>query len=232
MLNEGAILINPEDKKDISKYINGMNKYTKSLFRQVDPYGYEKSIFIDSEELLKALQSKSDEISGQFRFMVKYYFNSRSNADGKYIQEEECIYINIALHSQYARWANEVYKIGGINFKTIAVTFLHEFVHYIQDTLRKEKSGDYTITRAKSYLKRPWEQQAKAIGYLEHLKQELRIADPKRILSQLRKLGLLHHSDLHDLKTSDYKSWKVIMKNAIMVAIADIKDGQPLPWQK
>ena len=51
------------------------------------------------------------------------------------------------------------------------------------------------------------------------------------MLSSLRKLGVLHREDLQALKKTDYKSWKAIMKNAIMAAVADIKDGEPLPWQ-
>ena len=126
--------------------------------------------------------------------------------------------------------------IKKIDFKSLAVSFLHEFIHYVQDVLRKEKSGDYPpITKwgeRGKYYKRPWEQQAYGIAYLEQLKQKLRTSDPKKLLNSLRSLGILHNKDLHDLKTSDYDSWKSIMKQAIMAAIADIKEGEPLPWQK
>ena len=82
------------------------------------------------------------------------------------------------------------------------------------------------------YYKIPWEQQAHAIAYLERLRQELKIKRPEAMLSQLRKLGVIHQEDLHDLKKSDYKSWKAIMKNAIMAAVSDVEEGKPLPWQK
>jgi hypothetical protein len=237
-INEGAILIDPADKAAISKYLNAMNKYAISLFKYVGDDGYERSDFIESEKLTDLLQTKSLELSDNFSFRILYYFKVKTAIKGRYDKDNNCIMINLALHSDFNIWRSGFdrrFNIISINFKTLGVTFLHEFVHYIQNTLRKEKSGDYELPADWSdkdkYMKRPWEQQAHAIAYLEQLKQELNIKKPEALLSQLRKLGVLHKEDLHALKKSDYKSWKAIMKQAIMATVADLKDGKKLPWQ-
>lgn len=238
MITEGAILINTDDKKDISKYLNSMNKYAKSLFQQKNAEGYDISGFVDSDKLEDFLQNKSLDLSNNFNFRILYYFKPKSAIKGYYDKDNNCIAINLALHSQFAIWRNgldRVFKVSQVNFKSIGITFLHEFVHYIQHSLRKEKQGDYELpsdwSHKDKYMKRPWEQQAQAIGYLEQLKSELKIKKPEALLSQLRKLGVLHNEDLNALKKSDYKSWKSIMKQAIMATISDIEDGKKLPWQ-
>jgi hypothetical protein len=240
MINEGAILIDPTDKKEISKYLNEMNKYALSLFKQKNSNGDDIRGFVDSNELVKLLQDKSDGLStGKLPFHVTYTFLTKSAYKGHYRPDTNTINVNLALHSHFAIWRSgfdRLFKVHTINFKSISLTILHEFVHFIQSTLRKEKSGDYTIpndwSHKDKYMKRPWEQQAHAIAYLEQLKQELNIKKPESLLSQLRKLGVLHKEDLHALKKSDYKSWKAIMKQAIMATVADLKDGsKKLPWQ-
>ena len=240
MINEGAILIDAEDRKEISNYLNAMDKYAKSLFEQVGHHGYKISGFVDSEKLVDLLQAKSLDLVDNFNFRVLYYFKTKSAIKGRYDKDNNCIEINLALHSQFAIWRNgfdRIFHVSGINFKSVGITFLHEFIHYIQVALRKEKSGDFELnakdwSHKDKYYKRPWEQQAHAIAYLERLRQDLKIKSPEAMLSQLRKLGVIHQEDLHDLKKSDYKSWKAIMKNAIMATVADVKEGNPLPWQK
>ena len=239
MISEGTILIAPEDRQDISKYLNSMNRYAKGLFRQVDADGNEKSIFIDSDKLIDLLQEKSVELADHFNFRIVYYFKLKSAIKGKYDKDNNSIEINLALHSHFAIWRNgldRIFKVSSVNFKSVGVTFIHEFIHFIQSTLRKEKSGDYEIpldwSNKDKYLKRPWEQQAHAIAYLEQLKHELKTKKPEVLLSQLRKLGLIHKEELDALKKSDYKSWKRIMKQIIMAAVADVERGKKLPWQK
>jgi len=236
MINEGPILIATEDKAEISKYLNAMNNYAKSLFKQKNSNGDDISGFVDSDKLIDLLQAKSLELADKFNFRILYYFKAKSAIKGSYDKDNNCIMINLALHSQFAIWRNgldRIFKVHTINFKSVAATFLHEFIHHIQDALRKEKSGDYELpidwSHKDKYLKRPWEQQAHAIAYLEQLKQELNIKKPEALLSQLRKLGVLHKEDLHALKKTDYKSWKAIMKQAIMTAMADIEEGESLP---
>jgi hypothetical protein len=235
-INEGAILIDPADKAEISKYLNAMNKYAISLFKQKNSNGDEIGGFVDSDKLIDLLQSKSLELSDKFSFKILYYFKVKSAIKGAY--DNNCIMINLALHSDFNIWRSGLerqFNIISVNFKSIAITFLHEFIHHIQDALRKEKQGDYELpsdwSHKDKYMKRPWEQQAHAIAYLEQLKQELNIKKPEALLSQLRKLGVLHKEDLHALKKSDYKSWKAIMKQAIMACVADLKDGKKMPWQ-
>jgi len=238
MINEGAILIDAEDKKEISNYLNAMNKYAKSLFAQTNSEGHSISGFVDSEKLVDLLQAKSLDLVDNFNFRVLYYFTPKSAIKGRYDKDNNCIMINLALHSQFAIWRSgfdRIFKVSSIDFKSLGITFLHEFIHYIQVALRKEKTGDFELPNNWSdkdkYMKRPWEQQAHAIAYLERLRQDLKIKSPHAMLSQLRKLGVIHQEDLHDLKQKDFKSWKAVMKNAIMAAVADVEEGKPLPWQ-
>ena len=235
-INEGMIVIAPEDKKLISKYLNDMKKYVNSLFILTDNDGYTRNISIDSEKLCDLMIEKSKNISDNFGFYMYYYFNFNTSTSGKYTKDEKTISINLSKCSGFTISKNGEFGCYSVDFKKLAVILLHEFIHYVQDVLRSEKEGEYDIPSNwggnDKYWKRPWEQQAWASGYLEKLKQELKIKKPEKMLSQLRKMGVLHDNDLNKLKTSDYKSWKAIMKNAIALAIADVEDGKPLPWQK
>jgi len=231
-INEGAILLHKEDKKEIYKYLDEMDKYSQSIFKHTDKFGYEKNRFVDSEEVINLLQTKSDELSKKFNFKIQYYFKNKSATKGYYDEIKNVIGINLFLHSDIAIFRNgihRIFKISNLNFKSIKLTFFHEFVHYIQTTLRKEKTGNiYTVpsdwSNKDKYMKRPWEQQAHAIAYLEKLKQDLNTKNPKSILLKLKKIGLLKQDALNNLKTSDYKSWKAIMKQIIMALTADIKE--------
>lgn len=228
---EGAISIHPDDKKDIDKYFVEMDKYSESMFKVVTD-GNTRNTFVDSDDVISALQLMSDKLSSEFDFKIKYYFKNKSDIKGYYDKDTNIIMINLFLHSNFAIWRNgldRTFKINSVNFKSIRLTFYHEFVHHIQTVLRKEKSGnDYTLPTNWSdkdkYMKRPWEQQAHAVAYLEKLKQELNVKKPEVILKQLKKHGLVRQDILNDLKKSDYKSWKAIMKQAIMSIISDIED--------
>jgi len=232
-INEGAILMNRLDKNAISKYINDMNEFCEALFH------YYKEI--NCEKLESILQTKSDSLkSNIFPFKIKYTFRGRGQ--GYYTNDPPTINIvfssftdaqeawikhSIGSWERSENWERS-WKCSKLDFKKLSVTFLHEFVHYIQDTRRREKSGFYTIPSnmadPKKYYKRGQEQQAQAIGYLEKLRKELNIKKPEELLNQLRAVGVLHNKELNRLKQSDYKSWKSIMKQATMTAIADIKD--------
>lgn len=233
-INEGMIVIAPEDKKLLSKYLNDMNKYVNKVLDDISIRDNNK--FITCKEMKKLIQSYSDKISTPFPFLIEYIIDFKNKLSAaSFNHHYNTIRINLAYSMEYSHTS-----IGSlcnnIDFKKIGITFIHEFIHYIQFILRYEKEGDYNISNdwnnKSKYWKRPWEQQAWAATYLEKLKQELKIKKPEKMLSQLRKMGVLHDNDLNKLKTSDYKSWKAIMKNAIALAMADVEEGKPLPWQK
>jgi hypothetical protein len=228
MLNEGHISIAPEDEKIIRTYLNDMEKYAAGI-----------QFPIDTNSLTKLMQEASDKLkSNKFPFTILYLF-SYDKTFGEFDANKQSIQINLFMHGKcrfdFSKRPQQI-LFYSLDFKKISITFIHEFIHFIQSVMRAEKSGNYKISKdwndPKKYWKRSWEQQAYAISYLEKLKQELKIKKPEEILNQLRKMGVLHDSDLHKLKKTDYKSWKSIMKNAIMTTISDIEDGKPLPWQK
>ena len=223
MINESAIIIDSEDKKAILSYINDM---TMGVNNEIAKKGY-----ILDNEVENIIQTVSDNLkSNKFPFNIEYKV-AEGLTKGWYSKNSNTIGISI---DPVCKWnigsidGKKIYKCVSVNFKKIASAFVHEFVHYIQNIYRQEKSGDYNVPRnwndLKKYYKRGWEQQAHALGYLEKMRSELNIKKPEELLNNLKKYGVLHNKDLHALKTSDYKSWKAIMKQAIMSAIADIKD--------
>jgi hypothetical protein len=223
MINEGAIIIDSEDKKAILSYINDM---TIGVNNEIAKKGY-----ILDTEVENIIQTVSDNLnSNKFPFNIEYA-SAEGLTKGWYSKHSNTIGISI---DPVCKWnigsidGKKIYKCVSVNFKKIASAFVHEFVHYIQNIYRQEKSGDYNVPRnwndLKKYYKRGWEQQAHALGYLEKMRSELNIKKPEELRNNLKKYGVLHNKDLHALKTSDYKSWKAIMKQAIMSAIADIKD--------
>ena len=161
---------------------------------------------------------------------------------GVFDKNSNSIIINL-LNSSNSKWRTEfddspqgknIYFYE-LYFKNISVVLLHELVHHIQHVIRHEKTGNYEIPHdwnsPKKYYKCGWEQQAYAIQYLEQLRQDLKVKTPEEMLGQLRSLGLIKNQDLNKLKHTDYKSWKAVMKQAIMTAVADVDEGKPLPWQ-
>lgn len=205
-----------------------MSKYAASLFT--------KEQEIESGDLSVALTRKSIEIS-KFPFDIDYSFGGKNS--GEFTNDPPTITINLAASCKWKlgrdKYGDEAKLCYDIDFRTVGIIFFHEFVHYIQYIRRTEANGHYKLpldwANPKKYYKRGWERQAYAIQYLEQLKQELNYKKPEEILSSLRKLGLTHHNVLNTLKKTDYKSWKAIMKNAIVTAMADVKEGKPLPWQ-
>jgi len=224
-INEGVILINKDDKSDIDKYISDMERLVVDYFNR-NKYG------VDSDSLISFMQNVSNNLpSNDFPFKVRYIFRG-NNAEGYYDKDTKTIIIVVSAFTEWELGFNseyeQIYRCWSVNFKKISRVFMHEFTHYIQDVYRQEKSGDYKLpsnwSNKSKYYKRGWEQQAHAIAYLEKLKQDLNTENPKTILLNLKKTGLLNQELLNNLKKSDYKSWKAIMKQVIMTTIADIEN--------
>jgi hypothetical protein len=229
-INEGTIKINPSDEKDISKYVNDMDSIVKQHFQKVQ-YTDMVEIFISY------LNRISDELkSNKFPFHIKYVFFGGKRR-GWYEKDTNTIVLVVSQASEWkwnlvgtGKYARTTYKIYGVDFSKIENILIHEFVHYIQNVYRTEKSGKYNIPSEwespKKYFKWGWEQQAHALEYLKQLKQELNTKKPEEILAKLKNSGLSNSVNLDKLKQSDYKSWKAIMKQAIMATIADIEDNK------
>ena len=222
VIKEGTINFAPEDKKAIYRYLKDINEYCDKIFAS------QKEIEV--EDLAILLSRKSNELKSNI-FPFKIDYASKGKGEGWYINDPSTIVINVsALTDWREKWIDyrePNYFCYSIEKHRLAVTFIHEFTHYIQDTLRKEKSGHYKIPKdwnaPGKYLKNPWEQQAFGIGHLELLRQKFNIKKPNAIMNQLKKVGLSDEKELQKLKDNDFQSWKRIMKNAVMAAIADEK---------
>jgi len=225
-LNEGVIKINPEDEKDISKYVKDMDSIIKQHFQKV-----RYTSMIDA--FISYMNKISDGLkSNKFPFHIKYVFFGGKRR-GWYEKDTNTIVLVISQASEWncntegGKYAKTTYKIFNVDFSKIENILIHEFIHYIQDVYRTEKNGKYNLPSdwesPKKYYKWGWEQQAHALEYLKQLKQELNTKKSEEILQKLKQSGLTHSVNLDKLKQSDYKSWKAIMKQAIMATIADIK---------
>lgn len=229
-INEGVILIHDADKKSIDKYLDDMKKSSDLLFKF-----YRNKI--DSNQLVKYIQEVSDKLkSNKFPFKIEYTFR-KGGVGGYYDKSINSIVIVL---SAFCDWDWEWVKRDGgrmiryichsINWEDMGSTFLHEFVHYIQHVYRSEKSGEYTLpsdwSKEGKYFKRGWEQQAHALGHLEKLKRNFNVKSPKEMLGILKSHGLITSDLLQKLKHTDQKSWKSIMKQAVMTTMADIKEKQ------
>ena len=126
---------------------------------------------------------------------------------------------------------NSEWYIGNINWPRFKSVFIHECIHFVQYVFKSELHP-HVFASKKSYMDRPYEQQAWAEGYLELVRQKLKTADPKKLLSSLYNHGVLHDDDLKKLKQTNYSAWKGIMKQAVMSSLMDLKKDQILPWQK
>ena len=222
-MGEGVILLNPKDKEALHKYLSDMNVAVSSYLLK-----YKN---VESKELMNMMNKTSRSLpSNIFPFKIDYVFSAR-NQRGAYHKESNSIIIAV---SYFCEWRpsstdlkNSVFYVSYVDFNAMMSTLTHEFVHYIQVQNRLAKSGDFNISQkwdGKNYYKRGWERQAQALGYLEKLKNDLQIRRPETILNQLRKMGVLHSADLNKLKHTDIRSWKAIMKQAIMATMADIED--------
>jgi hypothetical protein len=199
---------------------------------------FQKVQYTDMVEIfISYLNRISDELkSNKFPFHIKYVFFGGKRR-GWYEKDTNTIVLVVSQASEWkwnlvgtGKYARTTYKIYGVDFSKIENILIHEFVHYIQNVYRTEKSGKYNIPSEwespKKYFKWGWEQQAHALEYLKQLKQELNTKKPEEILAKLKNSGLSNSVNLDKLKQSDYKSWKAIMKQAIMATIADIEDNK------
>lgn len=217
MLSEGMIKISPDEKSAIKNYFSRLSVHINKLF--IGEEGRTKSI--EANDLINSLNLYSDKIN-TFDVKIKYIFayNTLLNASYDHVNNE--IVINIINASNYSRDRNGYY-IFKIKKEELLISFYHEFIHYKQSNLRIDKSGDYTLpsdwNNKDKYWTQPWENQAWAVQYVEYLKNKMNIKNPSSILSQLKKMGVIHDPSLNRLKKENLHAWKRIMKNAIIYAI-------------
>jgi len=169
---------------------------------------------------------------------IRFHFDPKRDARAEYHEQYVTIYINLAWFAtrMYDAEADKLKLFSGnvikrINYAKMVPAFAHEFVHYKQHQVgaksRGSDSGNYIHSSQKPYFMQPFEQQAWAVEYLEFLRQSLPKMDAKTVLDRLKRLGVVDHTDLSDLKKTDYKAWKSIMKNIIVTALQDLKQQEP-----
>lgn len=230
-INEGIILFSELEQEKLKKYFSKMNSFAQDMFNIMGNDGYKKTQSMPYLETIKRLQIYSDSIN-DLGVKIKFVFGGFV-LNGYY--DNGIIFLNLRGIADWNlnRRTLEI-SIHKIEMPLFREVVIHEYIHYKQDVLRRAKQGEYKISPKYSdtYWKQPWEHQAYAGEYLEKLKNKLSRKSPRELLKNLRRLGFERNSSLDKLKKTDYKSWKRVMKNAIMMTMANMPDDAELPWQK
>lgn len=220
MLSEAMIKISSKDRANLSSYIHALNSIVSKLLKSGGmPY---PTVLQELNEFSSKWDTK---VAKNLKIRYEYIRDKRK---GQYFQEWTTININLTHFVKVKPSTPDPYIIS-MDVVDMAAILFHEFTHYKQDMkIRSKHFGRYLQALGhkdfKSYLKNPRERQAWAIQYVEFLRRKMKIAKPEEILGQLRKMGLLHDATLNNLKSSDYDSWKAIMKNAVMTALHDLEN--------
>ena len=238
-IQEEKISLTPEERGDILAYFRRVKTVVDNM---VPDSGSRIASFLNSDLMLNKLRGKFSPVP------VSFYFDVKDQRKGLYENPpNQKIWLNIAAFS-----AREFDQSKGIflpvrervlklNYSKMVAVFAHEWVHYKQETMKRNatftkrvksdklgtKDNYKGLVSKKSYMLQPFEQQAWAVEYLELLKQNLPTLKPMDILVRLKRLGVVDHEDLKDLKKTDYKAWKAIMKNIIVTALQDLKQQEP-----
>jgi len=222
-IQESKITISPEERELILSFFKRLKSMTDAMLPA------------DADTVVEMMNKHADdpEMGSLMEYGVVWFFfepNFRDKAT--YIQEKSIIYVNIAHATprEYDfdknEWKDISSTIKKINYSKVVSAFAHEFIHYKQHMIAKQH-GQPLLLSKKPYFKQPFEQQAWAVEYLELLRQNLPKLSAADILERLKRLGVVNHPDLINLKKSDYKSWKSIMKNIIVTALQDLKQQEP-----
>ncbi len=222
MLSEAIIKISPKDRENLFNYIRALKRVTTQLLKNgAIPYS---TVLQELNEFSSRWDSK---VAKNLRIRYEYI---RGKYKGQYIQDGTTINMNLTAFVKVNSNGTEA-TIVSIDILGMVPIFFHEFMHYKQDMkIRSKHFGHYLQALDhkdfKSYFQDPQERQAWAIQYLEYLRQNMKITKPEEVLSQLKKMGLLHDKDLNNLKNTDYASWKAIMKNIVVTALRDLKTSE------
>lgn len=218
MLLEGTIIIPEKERQQVYAYVAALKNFLTPFFVQ----GPQETFFI-LRELNSDFSPQYDYKIGKHLKAIRYEYD-KNKRDGAYYNEWETIYLNF-FYLAYAKVGRKgEIVLSGINYEKLTATLLHEYAHYKQDMkFRSKKYGRLLVAiepkDSAAYFKNPQEQHAWAVGYLEKLKNKAKVSKPEDVLASLRSVGLLHDPQIHILKSTDYDSWKAIMKHAIRTAM-------------
>ncbi len=215
-LSEGIINLTDEEKHNLRDYLSKMSLFVGHLFKSGNP--------IPATDFAKQIQPYSDTIN-KIGIDIRFVFSAYEYV-GMFNKNDNAIYINLRFLTKFTldKYDNVAY-FNSIDVDELKSAIVHEYIHFKQDVLRKAKQSRYETDYEKynkNYWKQPWEHQAYAGGYLEYLRSKLKYIKPNDILRSLKKLGFVHAKRLDDLKRTNLKAWKNIMKNAIMMTVADM----------
>lgn len=150
----------------------------------------------------------------QYNFpQVFFVFDSDKNDYGWFSSADpKRLYLNL-----YTLTHHKDEQILRILWPKVRSTIIHEWIHKKQLRLGGQRAHNAQSTW--EYFDQPQEMMPWAAMEVEEMKALLRTADPNRIIRILKRLGLTGPS-LKKLKQTNPKSWKRIMKNAVMYVLA------------
>lgn len=214
-LHEGIIQFSNEEASALKEYLTKMGRKSRDILKN----GQIK--LLDFYTLIQTYSNSINKLGVKIEFKMMH-----GTTDGEYNKNTKTILINITNVCNL-NLSGFVY-VTKFDTHLLGEIIVHEYVHFKQDALRNKNQGKYELPldyNDASYWKQPWELQAQAAEYLQYLKGRLNYTDPSDIVNNLRKLGVLHDRDLNRLKRTDLKAWKRVMKNAIMMTLAQNKES-------
>jgi hypothetical protein len=236
-LSEGTIALHNTDKKLIYNYFTELRRDFEQALGNYAGGGISEKNFMLKSDVPGKLQVLSTNLLAKYPLPVQVVYTSAHSTTpkmnrGGYRSQSNTIYIYTdpvcSTASRFTRDGKVVEICTALDFKSMLATFMHEFIHYVQDQNRREKSGPYKLppdwSTPGNYFKRGWEQQAHGIAHRERIQQLLKTKKPGELLTYLRAHGLAGTVNLQRLKTTDYAAWKAIMKQAALNIMADLPE--------
>lgn len=221
MLSEAILKITPEERKLVANYLHDFNEILPVIFQEGPQ---------DPDDLVEKCNDFAMAYDGKIanNLSFRFSYNPATKNRGEYYGEDTiAIYINLYHWVKVKRFGTNNLRVVSVETDRMMIMLMHEFMHYKQDMEARSQSNHTLVATShknlKSYFQDPRERQSFAIGHLEQLKKLLKTEDPKKMLGHLRSMGLIDNAVLNDLKNSDLRSWKAIMKNAVVTVLRDLK---------
>lgn len=204
LVNEGILKLTTAQMRQLDALIDIL----KSKF-PLNEKGYDVKTLIDKmTDITWEYHNKTN----QFPYITFYY--DESSKEYAYYHRKNPHDININLAPLSFR---DQKKIKNVIWGKVKAKIIHEWIHKKQYIRGGATGAD--AQQHWEYFNQPREMMPWAAMEVEELKSLLRTADPDRILRILKRLGLTDPS-LKKLKQTNHKSWRRIMKNAILYALA------------
>lgn len=208
MLNDGVVDITPEEEKAIDGFVKDLEQF------------YKKQTYERGVDVLSSFNRHTSEIAPKYgldRVRWSFYTNY-DDVEAYYDPEYSEISINVG---NMVPDSKEEISNQEVDFAKMRESIYHEWVHFKQDEKLKKTHTKGLSTFEKMYQKTAyhdikWEQMAIAREEIEWIKNHTKEIDSEWITRWLQRWGLSDAKESDQLKETNPKAYKRIMKYAIM----------------